>query len=227
MNVGASESLENPVPSPSVMLVDGHSIFRRGLRLLLESEGLVVCGEMSDGQAAVGLVETLAPDVVLMDVTMPKGANIEAIRAIAEGPAGVRVLAITLSPDDDAVMEALDAGACGCLSKSADAAAIVAGVRSAAAGEVVICHAVAARLLPYLSRGREADRRARDTAVRLTAREREILSLIAKGRENPFIARELFISPYTVKNHVSNILTKLGTENRVGAAVMAARAGWA
>jgi len=209
------------------MLVDANAIFRRGLRLLLESEGLEVCAELPGSRTAAVQMQLLAPDVVLIDVAPPDGVDVEAIHAILTVSTGARVLAMTLSPQDDAVLEALDAGACGCLCKSAEAETIVAAVRSAAAGEVVICPAVAARLLPYVSRGREADRRASVPDVALTAREREILSLITQGRENPCIARELFISPFTVKNHVSSILTKLGTENRVAAAVMAARAGWA
>jgi DNA-binding NarL/FixJ family response regulator len=227
MTIGASRSREDPAMSPRVVLVEANAIFRRGLRVLLESEGLEVSCEVSDGRAALESVETKDRDVVLMDVTTPEGDNIGAIRAILAANAGARVLAVALSPDDDAVMDALEAGACGCLLRSAEAADILAAVWSAAAGEVVICPAVAARLLPYLSRGREIDRRAGETNAQLTAREREILSLITKGRENPHIAQELCISPYTVKNHVASILSKLGTDNRVAAAVMAVRAGWA
>ena len=205
-----------------VVLADDHDLFRRGLRDLLEERGIRVVGEASDGDDAVRLARHAMPDVVVMDLSMPRVSGIEATRRLAESAPAVRVLALTASVDDASVMEAVEAGVVGYLLKDAGAEEIAAGVRAAAGGESLVSPRVATKLLARL-------RRARDNGAvgeaDLSERELEVLRLLGEGCDNEQIAEALVISPSTVKHHVGSILAKLQLENRLQAAVYAARRG--
>ncbi|HZB85908.1 MAG TPA: response regulator transcription factor, partial [Gaiellaceae bacterium] len=206
-----------------VLLVDDHDLFRTGLRTLLEDEGLQVIGEAENGQVALRLVGELAPDVVIMDLNMPGLTGVETTRRITGASPLTRVLVLTISVEDDDVMNAVMAGACGYLLKDSSIHQLIAGIRAAARGESLISPQIAAKLLQRL-RAQTTDTGAAATILaELSDRELEVLRLIANGKDNAEIARELFISPKTVKNHISNILMKLQIENRIQAAVYAVR----
>jgi DNA-binding NarL/FixJ family response regulator len=209
----------------SVVVVDDHDIFRRGLSTLLSQYGgLEVAGEASDGEKAVRLVTALAPDVVVMDLNLPGISGTEATRRLAANVPHTRVLVLTISANDRDVTEAVLAGASGYLLKDASIDEIVRGIRAAAAGESLISPPIATTLLERL-RHAEGGAVTVDEHAELTKRELEVLRLMAAGRDNAEIAEALFISPQTVKNHVSNILRKLQLENRIQAAVLAVRKG--
>jgi DNA-binding NarL/FixJ family response regulator len=211
----------------TVVVADDHGLFRRGLRELLEERGVVVLAEAGTGRAAVSLVAALAPDVVVMDLHMPIMSGVEATRRIMATAPATRVLILTVSASEDDVVDAILAGAAGYLLKDASAAQIVAGIRAAIAGDAMISPAVATRMLARL-RGHEQRRRQAEVArTGLTDRELEVLGLVAEGCDNVEIGARLFISATTVKHHVSSVLHKLGIENRVQAAVYAARHGLA
>lgn len=208
-----------------VLLVDDHDLFRTGLRTLLEEQGLQVVGEAENGQVALKLVGEVAPDVVIMDLNMPGLTGVETTRRITGASPLTRVVVLTISIDDDDVMNAVMAGACGYLLKDSSIDQLIAGIRAAAAGESLISPQIAAKLLQRL-RAQTSDTGAAATILaELSDRELEVLRLIANGKDNAEIARELFISPKTVKNHISNILMKLQIENRIQAAVYAVRSG--
>ena len=208
-----------------VLLVDDHDLFRTGLRTLLEDEGLQVVGEAENGQVALRLVGELAPDVVIMDLNMPGLTGVETTRRITGASPLTRVLVLTISVEDNDVMNAVMAGACGYLLKDSSIHQLIAGIRAAARGESLISPQIAAKLLQRL-RAQTTDTDAAATILaELSDRELEVLRLIANGKDNAEIARELFISPKTVKNHISNILMKLQIENRIQAAVYAVRSG--
>ena len=193
-----------------VILVDDHELFRRGLRELLEEQGLRVIGEAGDGEDALRLASHAQPDVVVMDLHLPRMSGVEAARKLAVAAPAVKVLMLTISGDEQSVTEAIEAGAQGYLLKDATIDEIAVGVRAAAAGEALISPRIAVA-----------------TGASLTEREREVLRLVAEGRDNQEIAEALTISPSTVKNHVSSILEKLGLDNRIQAAVYAVRRGLA
>jgi DNA-binding NarL/FixJ family response regulator len=207
-----------------VIVVDDHDLLRKGLRDLLTEHGLRVVGEAGDGEDAVRLVTHAAPDVVVMDLNMPRMSGVEATRRLAEVAPNSRVLVLTVSADDETVAQAIEAGATGYLLKDASGEDIAAGVRAAADGEALISPSIASRLLERLRPGADEAGGA-SSGVELTDREVEVLRLLAAGRENADIAQELFISPRTVKNHISNILAKLHVDNRIQAAVYAVRKG--
>jgi DNA-binding NarL/FixJ family response regulator len=208
-----------------VLLVDDHDLFRSGLRGLLEEQGLNVVGEAENGQQALRLVPELAPDVVIMDLKMPGLTGVEATRKISSVAPLARVVVLTISAEDDDVMNAVMAGACGYLLKDSSIDQLIAGIRAAANGESLISPQIASRLLQWF-RSQAADTdAATQIKTELSERELDVLRLIAMGKDNADIARELFISPKTVKNHISNILMKLQIENRIQAAVYAVRSG--
>jgi DNA-binding NarL/FixJ family response regulator len=209
----------------SVVLVDDHELFRGGLRDILEEQGLTVVGEAGDGQRGVDLVAQHAPDVVVMDLNMPGMSGVEATRQIAVQTPATTVLVLTISSDDDSIMQAMMAGASGYMLKDASVEQLVSGIRAAAMGESSISPKIAARMLVWMREG-QADRRVPELAqADLSDREIEVLRLLAEGKGNAEIAQELFISPKTVKNHIASILVKLQMENRIQAAVYAVRAG--
>jgi NarL family two-component system response regulator LiaR len=202
-----------------VLVVDDHAVVREGLRSFLElQDGIEVAGEAADGDEAVTLAGQLDPDVVLMDLVMPKVDGLEAMRSLRKRLPSTRVIVLTSFLDDDRLLPALRAGAAGYLLKNAHPAEVARAIRAAHSGEALIDPAVAARLVETLA-GRE------DPLEQLTAREREVLRLLGRGFPNKLIARELEISEKTVKAHVGRVLAKLGVSDRTQAAVVAVRAG--
>jgi DNA-binding NarL/FixJ family response regulator len=208
-----------------VLVVDDHDLFRTGLRNLLEEEGVNVVGEAENGETAIRLASDLTPDVVIMDLNMPGAGGVETTRRLSNLAPLSRVVVLTISADDDDVMNAVMAGACGYLLKDSSIQELIAGIRAASEGESLISPQIAAKVLQRLrAQSKDADA-AEVIRAELSDRELEVLKLIANGKDNAQIARELFISPKTVKNHISNILMKLQIENRIQAAVYAVRSG--
>jgi DNA-binding NarL/FixJ family response regulator len=205
----------------TVVIVDDHVLFRSGLRELLQQEEVQVMGEASTAEAGLELVQRHAPDVAIMDLNLPAMSGHDAIRRIAECAPETQVLVLTISANESDVTEAVLAGACGYLLKDASVLDIVTGVRAAAAGESMISPRMTKTILDQLRQQDRGD--GKPPAEALSAREREILRLVTEGKDNATIAQELFISPYTVKNHISNILLKLHVSNRIQAAVLAVR----
>jgi DNA-binding NarL/FixJ family response regulator len=223
--VSQGTSAERTLDDLRVVLVDDHDLFRTGLRNLLEEQGVQVVGEAENGQAALRLVADLAPDVVLMDLNMPGISGVETTRRLTGMAPLARVLVLTISVDDDDVMSAVMAGACGYLLKDASIEDLIAGIRAAAAGESLISPQIATKLLQRLRAKTTSEQAAETIRAELSHREIEVLKLIANGKDNAQIAQDLFISPKTVKNHISNILMKLQIDNRIQAAVYAVRSG--
>ena len=204
------------------IVIDDHELFRGGLIQLLQENGIDVVGEAALAAAGIELTQELRPDVVLMDLNMPAMSGIEATQRISAAAPLTRVLVLTVVADEESVMEALLAGACGYLVKDAAVGEIVRGVRAAARSESLISPRVASQLVARLRRPAALEP---DISSALTAREQEILELIARGMDNVEIAQTLFLSQHTVKNYVSSILVKLQVENRIQAAVRAVRRG--
>ena len=208
-----------------VLLVDDHDLFRSGLVSLLREQGLQVVADAPNGESALQLVRELAPDVVVMDLNMPGLSGIETTERITATAPLTRVVVLTISAEDGDVMNAVLAGACGYLLKDASIGDLVAGIRAAAAGESLISPQIAAKVLQLLRSRSSAPGGPEAVRRQLSAREIEVLKLIASGKDNAEIARALFVSPKTIKNHISNILMKLQFENRLQAAVYAVRSG--
>ena len=211
--------------SVRVLLVDDHDLFRTGLRNLLEERGVQIAGEASAGDEAVRLVRDLAPDVVVMDLHMPGISGIEAIRQIAGIAPLTRVLVLTISDQDEDVLHAILAGACGYLLKDASVDELIRGIEAAAVGESLVSPAIAGKVLQQVRATTVSPEAADAVRAELSQRELDVLKLIASGNDNAMIAAQLHISPKTVKNHISNILMKLQIENRIQAAVYAVRSG--
>jgi NarL family two-component system response regulator LiaR len=201
-----------------VLITDDHKVVRRGLRGFLDMDPeLEVVGEASNGEEAMDMARRLEPDVVLMDLLMPVMDGIEATRRIRHELPEVEVLALTSVLEDASVTGAIKAGAIGYLLKTTDADELCEAIRAAATGQVRLAPEAAARLM------REV--RAPDSLEALTERETEVLGLLAHGKANKQIARELFIDEQTVKTHVHHILSKFGVSSRTQAALYAARIG--
>ncbi len=211
-----------------ILVVDDHAVVREGLRAFLAlQDGFEIVGEAQDGEQALEQAERLEPDVILMDLVMPKLDGVSAMRELRErGGRGSksRVIVLTSFLDDDRLVPALEAGAAGYLLKNSQPSELARAVRAAQSGEAVIDPTVAARLVHALS-DRPAAGRDAASLEHLTAREREVLELIARGRSNKRIALELGISEKTVKTHVGHLLAKLGVSDRTQAAVLAVQAG--
>jgi len=198
-----------------VLVVDDHKLVREGLRFLLEQEeGIQVVGECADGGEAVAAMRGLRPDVVLLDLLMPRVDGLTALPELKAAGPEVRVVVLTSDQDDDRILEAIRGGASSYLLKSAGVEEVVGAVRAAARGESVLAPSVAARLLQEVRR----DRAPLDS---LSKREQDVLILLARGRSNKEIGRALFIGEETVKTHVSNILAKLHLPDRRQAAIYA------
>ena len=208
-----------------VLIVDDHDLFRSGLRTLLEDEGVQIVGEASSGQDALEIVRQLAPDVVVMDLNMPGMGGVEATRHISSVAPLTRVLMLTISDQDNDVIDAILAGACGYLLKSSSIQELMAGIRAAAQGESLISPTIATKVLQRIRASSHQPEIEDTIRSELSDREIEVLKLIANGKDNAQIAAELVISPKTVKNHISNILMKLQIQNRIQAAVYAVRSG--
>jgi two-component system, NarL family, response regulator LiaR len=207
-----------------VLIVDDHAIVRRGIRALLEAEeGFEVVGEAQDGQEALERIRTLDPDVVLLDLLMPRMDGIEVTRRLKAEDGRVRILVLTSFAADDKVFPAIRAGASGYLLKDTGPEALVQAIRQVCRGESSLSPTIARKVLQELSR--PSDRP--PTQDPLTEREVEVLQVVAKGKSNQEIAEVLQISEATVRTHVSNILTKLHLASRTQAALYALREGLA
>jgi DNA-binding NarL/FixJ family response regulator len=203
-----------------VVVVDDHPVFRLGMTALLGSlSGVSVDGEAGDAAAAHELIANTLPDVVLMDLHLGDDSGIEATREIARHHPEVAVLVITMQEDDESIVAAIRAGARGYLLKGASPEEVERAIRAVANGEVILGPRVAARAMAAVTAGRTA---ARLPFPELTDREREVLDLVARGYDNTTISRRLVLSPKTVRNHVTNVLGKIGAADR-SAAIVAAR----
>ncbi|MEA2218989.1 MAG: hypothetical protein QOJ35_1615 [Solirubrobacteraceae bacterium] len=205
-----------------VLVVDDHAVVRQGLRTFLElQDDIEVVGEAADGEQALAAVVTLEPDVVLMDLVMPQLDGVTAIERLRERSPATRVIVLTSFLDEDKVLPAVRAGAAGYLLKDVQPAELVRAIRMVDRGEALLHPAVAARVMRELAGdGARAERH-----ELLTARELEVLGLLARGRANKAIAFELGVAEKTVKAHVGNILGKLGLSDRTQAALYAVREG--
>ncbi|MFL5837733.1 MAG: response regulator [Solirubrobacteraceae bacterium] len=200
-----------------VLVVDDHAVVREGLRTFLSlQDGIEVVGEAGDGREAIAAAQRLRPDVVLMDLVMPRVDGVEAMRELRDHVPGARVIVLTSFLEDDRLLPAIRAGAAGYLLKNVEPSELARAVRTADAGEALIDPAVAARLVDALA----SDHRPEQP---LTSREQDVLALVARGYANKRIARELGIAEKTVKTHVSHVLAKLGVSDRTQAALYATR----
>jgi DNA-binding NarL/FixJ family response regulator len=208
-----------------VLICDDHALFRRGLVMVLESEeGVDVVAEAEDGEDAVRKAEEFAPDVVLMDVRMPKVSGIEATRSIADVVPTAKILMLTVSDEEEDLYEAIKAGATGYLLKEISIEEVAGAIRAVVTGQSLISPSMASKLLnEFNTLAKRADERTSVPSPRLTDRELEVLKLVAQGMSNREIATELYISENTVKNHVRNILEKLHLHSRMEAVVYAVR----
>jgi NarL family two-component system response regulator LiaR len=204
-----------------VLVVDDHAVVREGLRTFLElQDGIDVVGEAADGEEAVRRAEALRPDVVLMDLVMPRLDGVGAMRELRRRLPATRVIVLTSFAEDERLLPAIQAGAAGYLLKNVAPTELARAVRAAHAGEALLDPVIAARLVEAIAQPPGAP-----ATERLTAREQEVLALIARGFSNKRIARELGIAEKTVKTHVGHVLAKLGVTDRTQAAVHAVRMG--
>jgi DNA-binding NarL/FixJ family response regulator len=208
---------------PKVIVVDDHELFRNGLIGLLEERGIQVVGEAGLAADAIRLAEATGPCVVLMDLRLPGMSGIEATQRLTAVAPLARILVLTVFVDDQHIIDALLAGACGYVLKDAPIEQIVEGIRAAARGESLISPRIASRLVRRVREPGEIEHSV--TGEALTPRELQVLELLAQGLDNSEIAQALYLSQHTVKNHVSTILMKLQVENRIQAAVRAVRGG--
>lgn len=204
-----------------VVVADDQHIVRGGLRMILEAADIDVVAEAADGAGAVDLVVQLKPDVVLMDIRMPVVDGIEATRQIVGLQPGTKVLVLTTYGDDEYVVEALRAGAAGFLLKMDSPPRLVEAVRIVAAGEALLAPTVTRRLIDHFISAPPVQRIPPPQLAELTPREREVLTLIARGLSNAEIGRELYLGEGTVKTHVVRILAKLRLRDRVQVVVFA------
>ena len=206
-----------------VLIADDHTVVRKGIRALLETEpGITVVGEAADGEDAIHKALALKPDVILMDLVMPKLDGVQAIKELREVLPEIKVLVLTSFAEDRRIVAAIEAGALGYLLKDSSPEDLVRAIREVHRGESSLHPKVAQQLVKKLRRPAEEPER-----EELTARERKVLALIARGLSNREIAKELSISEPTVRTHVSNILRKLGLKSRTQAALYALRQGLA
>jgi DNA-binding NarL/FixJ family response regulator len=203
-----------------VFLLDDHEIVRRGVRELLEAEGdIEVVGEAGTAEQALGRIPATRPDVAVLDVRLPDGTGVEVCREIRSSHPEIACLMLTSFSDDEALFEAIMAGAAGYVLKQVRGNDLVDAVRRIAAGQSLLDPSVTARVLERLRKGTEDDEQLRT----LTEQERKLLMLLAEGKTNRQIGEDMFLAEKTVKNYVSNVLAKLGMSRRTEAAVYAAR----
>lgn len=219
--------MNQPSERIRVLVADDHPVFRRGMRAILAAEpDTELVGEATDGEEAVALALELRPDVILMDLNMPKVSGIEATRQILEASPDTAILMLTMFEDDKSILAAVRAGAHGYILKGADGAETLRAVHAAASGEAIFSPTITRRLTEYFATPGRGFNTSSDRAFPdLTEREHEILSLIAEGYTNTAIASRLYLSPKTVRNYVSSILTKLEVSDRPQAIVRAREAG--
>ena len=208
-----------------VLVADDHALFRRGLRTMLELHGdIEVVGEAGDGLEAVAMTEELVPDVVLLDVRMPRSTGIEACQAIRDRVPAARIVILTMSEEESDLFEAVRAGANGYVLKDVDGEQVAEGVRAVYSGDSLITPSMASKRLAEFALMRRRDNGDPEAGLpKLTDREVEVLGLVARGMANREIGRQLFISENTVKNHIRNILDKLGLHSRSEAVLYAVR----
>jgi len=209
-----------------VLIADDQALFRRGLYVVLGTEDKIkVVAEAENGEEAIAKSEELAPDVVLMDVRMPRVNGIEAARRIRETSPSTKILMLTVSDEEDDLYEAIKAGANGYLLKEISVEEVAEAIRAVAQGQSLISPSMASKLLnEFNALAKRAEERNQYPAPTLTSRELEVLRLVARGMSNREIADDLFISENTVKNHVRNILEKLHLHSRMEAVIYAVRA---
>ena len=219
---GAATGAPEPI---RVLVVDDHALFRRGLQMVLEQEpDIEVVGEASDGAEAVLKATQTPPDVVLMDVRMPRHSGIEACRTLHGEVPTARIIMLTISDEENDLYEAIKAGAMGYLLKEISIEEVATAIRAVHGGQSLISPSMASKLInEFASMSRRTDDRQQLPTPRLTDREMEVLRLVAKGLNNRDIGEQLFISENTVKNHVRNILEKLQLHSRMEAVVYAVR----
>ncbi len=209
------------------MIVDDHALFRRGLEMVLDEEpDIELVGQASDGAEAVEKAAESLPDVVLMDIRMPRSSGIEACRAMKEAAPSAKIVILTISDEEEDLFEAIRAGASGYLLKDIPLDEVADTVRAVHGGQSLINPSMAGKLLTEFAvlAKRDDEERAQELpAPRLTEREMQVLKLVARGMNNRDIAKELFISENTVKNHVRNILEKLQIHSRMEAVMVAVR----
>ncbi len=216
-----TDASEQPI---RVLLVDDHAVVRKGLRALLDREaGIEIAGEAEDGEQAVRTAERLRPDVILMDLEMPRSGGIDATRRITESQPDSRIVVLTSHASEEDVFPALKAGALGYLLKHSAPEEVLQAIRQAYRGETVLHPAIARMVLQELHR--PASPKPAQTADGLSERELEVLRLIARGMSNQEIANTLFVGEATVRSHVSTILRKLQLASRTQAALYALRTG--
>ncbi len=198
-----------------ILIADDHPFFREGLRAVVGvTPGMELAGEATDGDQAVEMARTLQPDVILMDLRMPGSGGLAATRQILQNNPQVGILVITMIEDDESVFAALRAGARGYLLKGADKEEVLLAVRAVARGEAIFGPAIARRLVNYFAPSGTLKRSSHSAFPELTDREREILDLIAAGKNNNEISESLYLSLKTVRNYVSSIFTKLQVADR-------------
>lgn len=206
-----------------VLVVDDHPLYREGLVAVISTmPGIEVVGEAADGVDAVRLVGGLQPDIVIMDLNLPILSGVEATRQITASVPGIAILVLTMLEGDDSIFAALRAGARGYVLKGADRAEIERSLAAASRGDVVFSPSIAERVLSFFAGGGRRDARPFSA---LTAREHEVLDLVARGLTNAEVARRLFVSDKTVRNHVSNVFAKLHVAGRAEAVARARDAG--
>jgi DNA-binding NarL/FixJ family response regulator len=222
----ASGAPERPEPIRT-LIVDDHALFRRGLEMVLDSEqDIELVGQASDGEEAVEKAGESLPDVVLMDIRMPRSSGIEACRAMKEVVPSAKIVILTISDEEEDLFEAIRAGASGYLLKDIPLDEVAETVRAVHGGQSLINPSMAGKLLTEfaaLARRDQEERVEQIPAPRLTEREMQVLKLVARGMNNRDIGKELFISDNTVKNHVRNILEKLQIHSRMEAVMVAVR----
>jgi two-component system NarL family response regulator len=220
---------DTPAPDRSepirVLIADDHALFRRGLSMVLESEpDIEVVAEAQDGEEVIAKAEEIVPDVLLMDVRMPKLSGIEATRAIRESVPSAKIVMLTVSDEEDDLFDAIKAGANGYLLKEISIEEVADAIRAVTQGQSLISPSMASKLLnEFNALAKQADEKPRLAAPRLTTRELEVLKLVAQGMSNREAADTLYIAENTVKNHVRNILEKLQLHSRMEAVVYAVR----
>ncbi len=207
-----------------VLVVDDHALFRRGLQMVLEQESdITVVGEAADGAEAVERAAETTPDIVLMDVRMPRRGGIDACTSIKDTVPSAKIIMLTISDEEADLYDAIKAGAMGYLLKEISIEEVATAVRAVHGGQSLISPSMASKLISEFASMRRGDDRQSVPAPRLTDRELEVLKLVAKGLANRDIARQLYISENTVKNHIRNILEKLQLHSRIQAVAYALR----